>query len=134
MANKIIQMTDANGDNLYPIAYGQGGVKLDLLWTNPSPTSSFSAQTVSINLSDYDVLFICHYSDYAQNPRPQRVVSVALKSYGYGMLVDGSNLWPRRNVVVTNTGVQFTDAVANGSTSNGFCVPQYIYGLKMSFI
>lgn len=32
--------------------------KLDLVWTNPSPTSTFAAQTVSIDLSKYSFVWI----------------------------------------------------------------------------
>lgn len=56
MANIIKQMKDFSGNNIYPIAYNQGGAKIDLLWTNPSPTTSFAAQTVSLDLSDYDLI------------------------------------------------------------------------------
>jgi len=56
--NKIVQLQNPNGDNIYPIGYAQGGTKMDLLWTNPNPTSAFNPQTVSLDLSEYDLILI----------------------------------------------------------------------------
>ena len=39
-------------------------LKGKVLWTNPSPTSEFSSQTITLNSSDYDLLEIFYY-DYA---------------------------------------------------------------------
>ena len=34
------------------------GMQMDLLWTNPSPANSFSAQTVALDLNDYSLVLI----------------------------------------------------------------------------
>ena len=39
-----------------PCKIGGGTEKPILLWTNPSPSSSFSAQTLNIDLTGYDYL------------------------------------------------------------------------------
>lgn len=42
---------------------GGAGSQIDLLWTNPNPTSNFAAQTLSgIPWQDYKFLFIDHYT------------------------------------------------------------------------
>ena len=58
MANIIQQFKNANGDNVFPLAYAQGGCKMDLLWTNPNPTSAMAALTINIDLTEYDLLLI----------------------------------------------------------------------------
>lgn len=42
---------------------GGGGSQIDLLWTNPNPTSAFSAQDVSIPWQNYKFIIIEHYTD-----------------------------------------------------------------------
>lgn len=61
--NIIKQLIDKQGNNIYPIAYAQGGVKIDLLWSNPSPTSAFAGQTIQLDYSDYDLLLVFLVSD-----------------------------------------------------------------------
>lgn len=42
---------------------GGGGSQIDLLWTNPNPTSAFAAQDVSIPWQNYKFLIVEHYTD-----------------------------------------------------------------------
>ena len=42
---------------------GTDRAQMDLLWTNPNPTSEFAAQTIQLDLSGYkSILFICQGS------------------------------------------------------------------------
>ena len=57
--------------NIGRISGGGGASTLDLLWTNPSPNVSFSAQTVSIDLTDYSaVVIVCNGNDGQVVPDP----------------------------------------------------------------
>ena len=79
MANKITQLVNKDGDNLYPLAGGilSDSVTTDMiqddavtsdkidwttigdtLWTNPDPTQAFAAQTVSFDGSSYDYFMV----------------------------------------------------------------------------
>lgn len=134
--NIIGQMTDDNGNNVFPYAYSMGGMKMDLLWTNPSPSSAFSAQTVSLDLSKYDLFII--------RTTPHKTVSeyfdclviknVATRIYGYR-----TNL-TTREVLITDTGATFgTGKLAstyNSSITDSAdnSIPIEIYGIKMSYI
>ena len=66
-----VLITDANGQaqdaGVEPIYYetvASGvdavlvGIDMDLLWTNANPTSAFAAQTVSLDLSNYSMIFV----------------------------------------------------------------------------
>ena len=62
-------VTDSEGaDSVVPFS---GKLKTDLLWENQNPTSAFNAQTISIDLSEYDSVFIdydCHVLNPEQYP------------------------------------------------------------------
>lgn len=111
------------------------------LWVNPNPSSSFAAQTVSLDLSGYDyILMRCkyHYSDTAtddnfaslwlpSDTRNQVLLSVNNVN-GY-LKFGGSNNYSRM-VNVSTTGVTFGVATTN---HNDYCIPISIYGVNGSF-
>ena len=137
MANIIKQFKDTSGNNVYPIAYAQGGMKMDLLWTNPSPTSSFSGQTVSIDLSEYDFVYITG-------------LQLNTNSVGYDSdltrVGDKGILWSfvsgytsHRMYSVGTSGIAFENgsrqtAIGTNADNNGHCIPTNIYGIKMSYV
>jgi len=124
--DKWIQLQNNDGtDNLYPVE------KIDLLWQNSSPTSNFSAQTVSINLSGYDRLLL---------------VFVMMKSgddsYCQGFIVDKShtkwtcgglyqNTYVSRLVDVSDSGVTFGSGYASSTSNQSAVIPNEIYGIKL---
>lgn len=116
--------------------YGSGnggrntGVTMTLLWTNPDPTSSFAAQTVSVDLSGYDAIEIVGTGG-VQTPR----------LFINKMLVDGNNwamfsvsgassYYYNRHVDVLTTGLTFSTGYRNGTAGTGYCIPLKIYGIK----
>ena len=46
---------------------GGGGVSISLLWTNSAPTSTFAAQTVTVDLSGYTAVLIKTLNDRTSN-------------------------------------------------------------------
>ena len=107
-----------------------------LLWTNPNPTSSFSAQTISLDLSKYDMVEVV-FKQYASNPffstsKTEVGKSGKLFSYGYEDVreMDG------RSYKVSTTGVSFQVgysamiSASSGTAADGQCVPYKIYGIK----
>lgn len=110
--------------------------KWELLWTNASPTSSFSPQTVSLNLSGYDAVLI-----YVANNTSRTCINgwILPKGAPQSKLVSFKTdygLYPTsRNATVTATGVTFGDGYDNGNSttanlSNTCCIPYSIYGIK----
>ncbi len=104
-----------------------------LLWTNPSPTSSFSAQTVALDLSSYDDVEIEMVGDTTNANTTQ---NFKLR-VGIGGLLDisANNIW-WRYVTPSGTGVEFgagykTTTYGSGATlTNTQMVPLKIYGIK----
>lgn len=136
--NIIKQIKDDNGNNIYPIGYAQGGMKMDLLWTNPSPTSDFASQTVSLDLSEYDHLYVSYlalssgtvYCDFILK---QKNVTIEQLSGVNQALKFRTALW-------NDSGITFSDCNSRttlngaGSTANGSLVPYRVYGIKLSYI
>lgn len=136
MANIIKQLKDSNGNNIYPIAYAQGGMKMDLLWTNPSPTASFSAQTISVDLSEYDLVVVCIRSFPLNDGDSGFSNLIGYKELRSVATIAGSssNKNGRRRFTPSDTGVEFESCTYDGNTYNNFAVPIYIYGVKMSYV
>ena len=135
MANKIIQMTDANGDNVYPVGFSMGGVKLDLLWTNPSPTSNFTAQTISLTLADYDYLLIeCTWATSFAGNLSYHICKNGVKSSLFGSNPTNTGVIGIRQATVSTSGVTISDAKNGTTTANNIMIPTSIYGIKMSYI
>ena len=137
MANIIQQFKNANGDNIFPLAYAQGGMKMDLLWTNPNPTSSFTAQTISLDLSEYE-LFIISSKAYADSSSLDEInFSIAIKntdSLAIAFRTSSPELF--RVVTANDNGITFSTGKYTGdtNTSDSYAIPQKIYGIKMSYI
>lgn len=105
--------------------------KWTLLWTNASPTSSFAAQTVSLDLSGYDAVLIIYKMDTATGTYYSHTCPKGLTMN----LVGFYNYRGRRGATMLDTGVTFGDgsgASTTGSmeTNNGMCIPYQIFGIK----
>ena len=90
-----------------------------LLWTNPSPTSSFAAQTVTLDLSSYDDVEIemAGAGTYASTTTQTFKLEV---NVGGLLSISANNIW-WRYVTPRTTGVEFgagyrTTTYGSGST------------------
>lgn len=148
---KIWLDTDEPGMSVVSSVNGKTGtVVLDLddigfmtlLWTNASPTSNFAAQTVSLDLSGYDAVFvISNLMTTGENNTGvfvRKGLATETNIVMYGAIVAASAMTvQRRGVTATDTGVVFSDAklkaatsTSAGSKENSRCIPLYIYGIK----
>ena len=110
--------------------------KFNLLWTNSAPASSFSSQTVEVDLSEYEFVLICcrgYRTQNANRPDQWNLIKVGqsvpqeLRS-SYGM--------PNRtnvNRIVESTsssGIVFGAGYGNtaGTADTSACIPLYIVG------
>lgn len=107
--------------------------KWDLMWANASPTSAFAAQTVGLDLSDYDAVKVEFYaSDFAANCWEFGTVGAVRRTQAF-MAVNGRHV---RNFLATSTGVVFSKGEASSGQStgvgdnNGTMIPQRIFGIK----
>ena len=110
--------------------------RLDLLWTNSSPTSNFAAQDVSVDLDDYDlVALVIKYSKVSYASRPPLVFyRIVDGRYCYMPLIaDTSNYTGARSFSysVANKVISFTKGEYNGATANDHVIPMKIYGVKL---
>lgn len=149
MANKIIQLKDSQGNNLYPVmtcnidelASGTGIEKRILLWTNASPTSNFAAQTVSLALSSYDAVeIVCRYSTTSDS-RTRYICDVGSSAsidWFYYTVVAGKYMGvkSRNEVSASTTGVTFGACTTkpgnstDSTTTDGYIIPIKIYGIR----
>ena len=104
------------------------------LWTNPNPTSSFSAQTINnINLTDYKFIEIYYIRYSGENIFCNRVpfenaeIYTQLNYCDYD--VGNVRAWIR-NVRLRTTDIYFNTASINGNVDNSALVPYKIIGYK----
>ena len=113
-----------------------GGIEYKkLLWTNPNPSSNFTAQTVSLDLTEYDAVEIqCKNlasSDYMIG------TLFRIKKGDKGLLLSNAATNRERDVhSVSNTGIEFSGGIIYNtyggaqSTDNSRVIPIRIYGIK----
>lgn len=146
-ANGALYATAANGTPKFgtlPIAQGGtgkttaleallalGGIQIKKLWENASPSSTFAAQTMSLNVSDYDALLIS--TIYAAGYRTGGVDIVFKGDTTNMTLALTYNMY--RNVSFIDNQLSFgagylTQPYGTAKTDNSRIVPIAIYGIK----
>ena len=128
---------DADG-TIHSVGGGGGGGGssniIDSLWTNSSPTTAFTAKTVSLSLSPYAFVFI----------KIRGAITLAKYSWHIVAVGDSNTFMTHadyyiraRSVSVSTSGVTFGSglyypryAEDSPSTEDGQCVPVEIWGLR----
>ena len=120
-----------------------------VIWTNPSPTSSFSRKAVDLsdNINNYDYVAIeFNYStsstteelksrsimSVADFKKGGRDTSVSRNCMAFG-IVNASNIpYTRQVQYISDTSIHFTDCTAMNTTSsaNSNAIPLRVIGLK----
>lgn len=118
---------------ILPCVTGGSG-KIDLLWTNPTPTADFGAQTIPVSVSSYDYILIIGkrsksvvLPDYTGRLGIRSLYKVANNLNQENLMIsisDDNNTSYRRSLTLTTNGITFSA----GSTS--WVIPVYIYGIK----
>lgn len=108
--------------------------KRDLLWTNPSPTSSFGARTISLDLSAYSYVEI-EYNIWT-NIQHYETTGAITKGRTIRMAMYSDYAW-YRTAQTSNSGVTFGEAkgyTSYGSSSTvdniNALIPYKIWGIK----
>lgn len=118
-----------------PCKIGGGTEKPILLWTNPNPSTSFEAQTVSIDMTNYQSIIIktvgvrgdTTYTKQYINKNDSNIKMVATYS--------GSGASIRSITNISDNGITFGNGqIVGGSASSLYCIPIEIYGLKKALI
>lgn len=116
--------------------------KPTLLWSNASPTSSFAAQTVSLDLSEYGYIDIeCRHTTSKDEYVVVRIPKgQSYYNYFVSELDDTSSYNPHfrsRKITTSDSGVTFgggynkSAGATYAQTGNNMCVPIRIYGVKL---
>lgn len=128
--------------------YGQQGSRAEVsgesqteLWSNASPTSAFSAQTVTVSadMTSFDRIRI----DYKYTTSSDvRSIFVNVSDFSFtGAYEDevalvsrpGSNAYVRRAIMASTTTVKFTTSYRLNASGNStsYAIPTGIYGVKL---
>lgn len=112
-----------------------------LLWTNPDPTVAFAAQTVELDLSEYDEIEL-EYVDFVQHQNVMPLLRVPIGDRGSMNMMIGNSGYStglmftaNRRFLVSSTGVTFeggngTPTGYNLTARTDTCIPRKIYGIK----
>ena len=101
------------------------GKRWKLIWENVSPSSSFGAQTVALNLSNYsEVLIGCSPFGATNLAMSQGFVGYDIRIF---IMSATNNRNGMRDVSITATGITFSACQYNNETHNNYCVPLYIW-------
>ena len=115
-----------------------GGMEMKLVWSNPSPSSSFREQTLEIDLSAYTHVLI----SFRRNSSTARYMSIICKVGQQSSLNDSFNrssggaMISMRTFEVTETGIVFDKGLTQIAISeernenNSYLIPANIYGIK----
>lgn len=107
------------------------GVVQKKLWENASLTSDFAAQTIALDLSGYDAVYVETVRSTEDNKISGRTRVQVGGLPGYLMGTTNQFALTRREVSATTTGVTFS-GFYSAATSNGTSneLPYRIYGIK----
>lgn len=105
------------------------------LWENPMPDSTFTPQTISLDISAYTHVLVIGRQNSGNRFAASVLVPVGMDSCLSVVWQSSGKFWSAQRAVITeSSGIQFgegaivTDTV---TSNNGAMVPQKIYGIKM---
>lgn len=107
------------------------GVSITQIWENASPTSSFAAQTISIDLDDYDFVFITSASSSGATKYSiywGAVGGAILMNYVY---YTSQLISQNRALTVNPDSIDVANCTSNAAINNSVLVPIEIYGAKI---
>ena len=119
--------------------YSDNASAITLLWENPSPTTTFAAQTINLDLSGYEMMYVLHMAatDY-QYLSITPLINDPDIGEQHIMSYAGTTI-SERGASVTDSGIVFTSGTyikssSSGTLSNGtgtgYAIPYRIYGRR----
>ena len=103
-------------------------IDLDLLWTNPTPTSAFSAQTINLDLSNYKYLGIVSWARTSLDYK-KRTMSIVYIGDSDEQVLSATGTGNTRFAHANSTGVTISNPNPQGASTT-FVIPYKIYGIK----
>lgn len=117
-----------------------GGVKVDLLWTNPSPESAFDAQTINLELNKYDIIAVTSrraYDTTSNNVSTNFFIKNVGEICTCMVPEHVAGYFTARAFTVNENSLTFmngTNSYSPSGTSNVNCIPIRIYGIKTTYL
>jgi hypothetical protein len=110
-----------------------GGYKMVKIWENASPGSTFASQTITLDLTPYDMVAVkCNYG--TDGNRQAATFAYATIGGRFGMYAGYGESMRTRMAEASETGVVFYPGyVVGGNTFDAACVPVEIYGIRGAF-
>lgn len=110
------------------------GMKIDLLWTNPSPNGNFVKQSISVDASGYDAVMVIMTPTQSRTMGSSvSIISVVPNEETYPGCFSPDGVWIRYMTIKSGS-IYFSNAVlagSNGATTNEtHAIPAKIYGIK----
>lgn len=112
---------------------GGGGGSWTSLWTNSNPSSSFSAQTIPLDLSGYSVIAIACKQ---QNSTSADMAIPCLGFVGNTLQccvpnIGSTQYFYKRTATIASNGITFSTGYRNTNSTTGtnYCIPIAIYGI-----
>lgn len=119
----------------------QSTEKPTLLWTNPNPTSTFQAQTINVDASNYEYLIFKILADSNVSQPYYSYVGIKHDNNKFGIGTNQTANTPVgnggciRNYDTSNNVIKISAAFSTaGQSYNRYGIPLEIYGLKKSII
>lgn len=111
------------------------GSTFDLLWTNPNVHAAFPAQTISLDLSNYDAVLIKmtvnNLSQYESTTTEGTSICFKGRAVAsFNGIINNNYFNLLRVATVSNSGIDFSAGYANMVTNDNYAVPLQIWGIK----
>lgn len=118
-----------------PMQFGSGqsgveaGISMRLVWTNPSPTSAFAAQLLSLDLGRYDAVLIYLKQDTSSSYGAFCFAAMNVPTTIFTKGHQNATMYGRY-ITATGAGIDFSTGYSGSSTGTSYAVPVYVYGIK----
>lgn len=106
------------------------GISAVQLWQNSSPTSAFAAQTVQLDLSNYDGILLVFLATTTDTNRQSSMICLKGHTSVFFDIYVGTTAVRSRSAQVTDTGVKFSTGYNNTSSNTSSAIPYQIFGIK----
>jgi len=132
-----ISVDDVSTD-IYAPAGGGSGASFTKLWENQSPTSRFSAQSIDLSSSNYDLLMIVFRMDTSRAYTKSVIIpkgGSAYLDFGYYTSADNQVTYYRTIASTDDDTLSVADASkaknSSESSDDTICIPTYVYGITL---
>ena len=141
LASHTVNAYSESESNAYSCDYSNNAFGGTILWTNPNPTSNFSAQDITLSSDDYDCIEIVY--EFTRNAGYRQIISTGKIPYSTnGGFMQAVTYGGDKGVIVGVRNISFTNKTTisiqncnrywtiGTEIGNDFCIPLYIIGYK----